>query len=124
MSFFDCATQIATVGLRGCIDFREIDQFMAREDCIQATQSHQGANGGLTLTESQQLGAEVSKSALRLSYVPRGLIMLADLPRADRQLSWFRQLHVSEGEHPLDRVVAKAQYRLQRSADQLERDLT
>jgi hypothetical protein len=124
MSFFDCATEFATVGLRGCIGFREIDQFMACEDCIQATQSHQAANGGLTFTESKQLGAEISKSALRLPYIPRGLIMLADLPRADRQLSWSRQLHVSEGKHPRDRVVAKAQYRLHRSADQLERDLT
>jgi hypothetical protein len=124
VSSFDCATEFAAVGLRGSIGFREIDQFMACEDCIQATQSHQGANGGLTFTESKQLGAEISKSALRLSYIPRGLIMLADLPRADRQLSRSRQLHVSERKHPLDRVVAKAQYRLHWSADQLERDLT
>lgn len=97
---------------------------MACEDCIQTTQSHQGANGGLTFTESKQLGAEIGKSALRLSYIPRGLIMLSDLPRTDRQFSWSRQLHVSEGKHPLDRMVAKAQNRLHRSADQLDRDLT
>lgn len=117
-------TKLVTVGLRSGVDFREIDQFMARANWIQATQSHQGADGWLTFTESKQLGAEIGKSALRLLHIPRGLVILADLPRTDRQLSRSRQLHVSEGKHPLERLVSKAQNCLHRSADQLERDLT
>ncbi len=97
---------------------------MARANCIQATESHQSADGRLAFAESKQLGAEIGKSELRSSYISRGLIILADLPRADGQFSRSRQLHVSEGEHPLERLVSKAQNRLYRSADQLERYLT
>lgn len=124
MSFFDCMTELATVGLSSCIDFREIDQFMARTDCIQAAQSHQGADGGLTFTESKQLRAEICQSALRLSHVSCGLVILADLPRTHRQLSRPRQLHVSEDKHPRERAVSKAQDCLYGPADQLKRDLT
>ena len=116
--------ELATVGLRGGIDFREIDQLIACTDCIQATQSQQGADGGLTFTESKQLRPEIGKNALRLSHVLRGLVILADLPRAHRQLSRSRQLHVPEGKHPFERAVSKAQNRLYRSADQLKRYLT
>ena len=124
MSFFNCLAELVTVGFRGGIDFREIDQLMARTDCIQATQSHQGADGGLTFTESKQLRAEIGKSALCLSHVSRGLVMLADLSRTHRQLSRPRQLHVSEGKHALERAVSKAQNRSYRPADQLKRYLT
>lgn len=124
MSFFNCLTELVSVGLRSCVDFGEIDQLMARADCIQATQSDQRADGGLTFTESKQLSAEISKSALCLPHVSYGLVMLADLPGTDRQLSRSRQRQGSEGKHPLERVVSKAQNRLYRSADQLERYLT
>lgn len=124
MSFFDCTTELVMLGLRSSVDFREIDQLMARANRIQATQSHQGADGWLAFTESKQLSAEISKSALRLPHVSHGLVILPDLPGTDRQLSRSRQLHVSEGKHPLERLVSKAQNRLYRSADQFKGDLT
>jgi len=123
MSFFDCTTELVTVGLGRCVDFREIDQLMAGANGIQATQSHQGADGRLAFTEGKQLSAEISKSTLRLPHVSRGLVILADLPGTDRQLSRPRQLHVSEGKHPFERLVSKAKSRLYRSADQFERHL-
>jgi len=124
MSSFNCITKLVTVGRRSGVDFREIDQLMGRADCIQAAQSHQGADVGLAFTESKQLSAEIGKSALRLPHVSGGLVILADLPGTHRQLSRSRQPYVSEGKHPLDRGASKAQDRLYRSADQLKGHLT
>jgi hypothetical protein len=118
MSFLDGTAMLVTIDLRSRIDSREIDQFKACDDRIQATQSHQGADGGLTFAKSEQLSAEFSESVLCLSQVSRGLVISADLRGTDRQLSRSRQLHVSEGKHALKRAVSKAQDRLYRSADQ------
>ena len=81
---------------------------------------HQSADGWFGFAKGKQLSAETGKGALGMPEVLHGLIMFADLPRTDRQLSRSRQLHVSEGEHPLERAMSKAQDRSYRSADQFK----
>ena len=120
MSLFDGTTVLVTVDLRSCIGIREIDQFMACKEHIQAAKSQQNADGGLTFTKGEQLNAECSESAPCLPHVLRGLVILADFQRADRQLSRPRQLHVSERKHALERAMSKAQDRLYRTADQFK----
>jgi len=120
MSLFDGTTVLVAVDLRSRIGIREIDQFMACKERIQAAQSQQNADGGFTFTKGEQLNAECSESAPCLSNVLRGLVILADFERGDRQFSRPRQLHVSEGKHALERAVSKAQDRLYRTADQFK----
>lgn len=112
MSHFNCTAWLVTVGLRSGVDFREIDQLMARADWIQATQEHQRADRGFTFAERKQLSPEIRKSVLGLPHVSCGLIILAYLTGTDRQLSRSRQPHVAEGKHPLEGPVPKPQNRL------------
>src|ERR1700733_10638325 len=120
MSLFDGTTMLVAVDLRSRIGIREIDQFMACKEHIQAAKSQQNADGGLTFTKGEQLNAECSESAPCLPHVLRGLVILADFQGGDRQLSRPRQLHVSEGKHALERAMSKAQDRSYRSADQFK----
>jgi hypothetical protein len=59
VSFFNGVTEFVTVDLRGCIDAREMDQFMARRDDVQATQGHQAADSGFAFAKRKELSAEI-----------------------------------------------------------------
>jgi len=53
MRSFDGPTVLVTVDLRSRKGVREIDQFMACKEHIQAAKSQQNADGGLTFTKGE-----------------------------------------------------------------------
>jgi hypothetical protein len=122
-SLSDCMTELVAVGLRRCIDFREIDQSMARENHVETKPGHQDADGRFILAECKKLSSEIGKSEVRFFQIPDGLIIFADLPGTDRQLPRPRQRHVLTGTHPLEGFASKAKYGAQRLADQFNADL-
>jgi hypothetical protein len=72
-----------------------MDQSIARRDDVQATQGHQVADGGFAFAERKELSAEITESPLCFPHVSHSLVVLADLPRTDRRLSWSGQRKVS-----------------------------
>ena len=77
----------------------------------------------VAFAQRKQLRAEIGKGLLCLSLVSHGLIVGADVPRADRQLSWFRQRHAFEEMHALESFVSKRERVCDRSVDERESKL-
>jgi hypothetical protein len=97
VGFFNGATEFVTVDLRGCIHAREMDQFTARRDHVQATHGHQVADGGFAFIKRKELSAEITESPLCFPHVSHSLVVLADLPRTDRRFPWSGERKVSKG---------------------------
>src|SRR5579862_2287708 len=123
MSILDGPAEFAAVALRSCVNQRELDQLMARQDNVQATQPHQRASGGLSFAERDELTAKIGKSEVGLSNVSRSPIVFANLLRTDGGLPRSWQFHVTVSEQPFECLLSNTQNRLDWSAEQFNGDL-
>jgi hypothetical protein len=91
---------------------------------VQATEGHQGANGAFRFAQGHKSSAKIAKSELGLSNVSHSPIVLADLLRTNRCLPRLWQRDVTKGEQSLEDLLSKLKNRLERLAEQFDRDLT
>ncbi|MBU6462689.1 MAG: hypothetical protein KGK01_10775 [Bradyrhizobium sp.] len=85
-SFLNLIAKIDAIHVRPGIGHRKFDQAAARGDRIQADRNQDVGRDRFVLAKSKQPEAEIAEGALRLSDVSQGLIVIAYLLRADRQL--------------------------------------
>src|ERR1700677_1119648 len=121
-SFFDVAAKFVAIGLRCCVNLRKIDQLMACLSQIHAERSHYFMDGGFIFTECKQVSAEITKNEARFFDLFTGAIILADLPRTDRQFPRFRHRDALKGKQPLEDHTSEANYFSYRLADQFNGD--
>lgn len=97
---------------------------MAGTRGVEATESHQGADGTFRFAQGHESSAKITKSELGLPNVSRSPIVLANLLGTDRRFPRHWQRDVSEGEQPLEGLLSKLKDSLDRLAKQFDGDLT